>query len=133
MKIREILKVQKRYIFYIILGILSVFDNVSTYLALGNPACIEGNPLAVGYVLNLPLNMGIKFVFLIIVMAIGEVVIKSCEYLAMWDSPTLKRLDLFYTMMFVIPICIVIFIFFITVLSNFSCYATGKILVRTFF
>jgi Domain of unknown function (DUF5658) len=129
---KSILKVENRFIFYVILGILFILDNVSTYLALRNSACIEGNPLAVPFVLNLSLNLMIKIVALSVIVFVFELMIKLGRYFAKKCNWTNEEFDNFYIILLV-PLIIFIGLFLTTVISNFSCYLTGKILLRTFF
>jgi H+/Cl- antiporter ClcA len=132
MKIPSILKNKNRWLFYILLGILFILDNVSTYLALSNVACVEGNPLAVPFVLNLPLNFVIKIGALIAVVIVFELFLwlgRTCAKKYNWSE---QDSDKFY-LIILFPLVLFMFLFLITVISNFSCYLTGKIFVRLFF
>lgn len=126
----RILNWKIRSIIYFVILILSLLDFVSTYQALGNVACIEGNPFMAPLIsspdLALLTKIGYLFRFIfvieILVFLIYYVINHIKEHIPKFK---LTKLDIGVSIILITLFLIVLLLLSMTVINNYLCYLNG--------
>lgn len=126
----RILNWKIRGIIYFVILILSLLDFTSTYQALGNVVCIEGNPFMAPLISSPDLALLTKIGYLFCFIIGIEILIFFIYYLTNTlkeyiPKSELTKLDIGVSIVLITLFLIVLLLLSITVINNYLCYLKG--------